>query len=165
MKKAQGSLEYLLILAAILAIAVVVILVAHKVASPAQNSAIINQDKYSCAQAGIELVNYNSLVDPSKPKVAVHVRYRGKYYECWPNGKYTGPSIPSSSKWYYASSKSPEAVCKIHLSTGEVVDLGIIEGGEGSSAWGKTTCTPGLVCYFGKISTKGCTPSSGNILH
>ncbi len=73
-RKGQGALEYLLILAAVLAIAVVVILVAHHVATPAQQSTVVNQDKFSCAQAGIELVNYNSL--PSSAS-EVSVRYQG----------------------------------------------------------------------------------------
>jgi hypothetical protein len=53
--KGQGTLEYLLILAAILAIAVVVVVVAQSILSPAPNTSvaraielpIMNNDKYS----------------------------------------------------------------------------------------------------------------------
>ncbi len=58
--RGQGSLEYLLILAAVLAIAVVVILVANNIMNPARTGASIQMDKYSCSLEGIELLNYNS---------------------------------------------------------------------------------------------------------
>ncbi len=60
MKKGQGSLEYLLILAAILAIAVVVVVVANSLLAAPQEQTQINEDKYGCSLQGIELVNYNS---------------------------------------------------------------------------------------------------------
>ncbi len=111
--KGQGALEYLLILAAVLAIAVIVILVAHQVSTPAQQSALINEDKYSCAQAGIELVNYNSL-PPSG--VGVVVKYQGKEYTC------------ASAGGYYLDTNSGDEVfasCKIHTSDGTEEQLSI----------------------------------------
>lgn len=58
MKKGQGSLEYLLILAAILAIAVVVIVVANSMIGTPQKTADLNKDKYECSMKGIELIDY-----------------------------------------------------------------------------------------------------------
>lgn len=61
MKKGQGSLEYLLILAAILAIAVVVVVVANSMISAPTEQADLNQDKYECAIVGIELTDYTKI--------------------------------------------------------------------------------------------------------
>jgi len=58
MKKGQGSLEYLLILAAILAIAVVVVVVANTLLSTPQAEAKLGEDRYACSLVGIELVQY-----------------------------------------------------------------------------------------------------------
>ena len=55
MKKGQGSLEYLLILAAILAIAVVVVVVANSMLSAPQSQSKVQQDRYACSLQGIEL--------------------------------------------------------------------------------------------------------------
>ncbi len=115
-KKGQGALEYLLILAAVLAIAVVVILVAHQVATPAQSSATVNQDKFACAQAGIELLNYNSLPDdPSKTNpVLVRVRYQGHEADCKTEGDVSGA----------------DATCTIHSNTGNTYTIGVKLSGE-----------------------------------
>ncbi len=108
-RKGQGALEYLLILAAVLAIAVVVILVAHQVATPAQSSATVNQDKFSCAQAGIELVNYNQL--PSD-LTTVTVRYQGIETKC-STGTVSGAT----------------ATCTIHDDQGNEHTLGVTLSG------------------------------------
>ncbi len=123
-RKGQGALEYLLILAAVLAIAVVVILVAHQVATPAQQSALVNEDKYSCAQAGIELVNYNRLPDRSKLATttssgqSVLVKYNGKTYNCVLNTQQRQYGIAESGKIL--------ASCKIHFSDGSEAPLTIL---------------------------------------
>ncbi len=108
-RKGQGALEYLLILAAVLAIAVVVILVAHSVATPAQTSSVVNQDKFACAQAGIELVNYNSLPTSANN---VTVRYNGI------------TSGPCSSDTSFTPSKY-DAVCTIHFNNNKEHQLGV----------------------------------------
>jgi len=58
MKKGQGSLEYLLILAAILAIAVVVVVVANSLMSAPQTQAKVGEDQYRCSLQQIELTSY-----------------------------------------------------------------------------------------------------------
>ncbi|MCD6522740.1 MAG: class III signal peptide-containing protein [Candidatus Diapherotrites archaeon] len=75
--KAQGSLEYLLILAAILAIAVVVVVVANSMLAPGQEAGAINQDKYQCSLQGIELVNYNKLPTTLSEAKQVKIKYQG----------------------------------------------------------------------------------------
>jgi hypothetical protein len=60
MKKGQGSLEYLLILAAILAIAVVVVVVAQSMLAPGKAAGATTTDKYNCGLAGIELTSYDT---------------------------------------------------------------------------------------------------------
>jgi hypothetical protein len=60
MKKGQGSLEYLLILAAILAIAVVVVVVAQSMLSPGKAAGAATTDKYNCGLAGVELTTYST---------------------------------------------------------------------------------------------------------
>jgi uncharacterized protein (UPF0333 family) len=115
-KKGQGALEYLLILAAVLAIAVVVILVAHQIATPAQNSAVVNQDKYNCAQAGIELVNYNAL--PHKYS-NVNVSYQGKEVAC----EGLSEEIDKSDL------SKVNAACTIHDDNGREHNLGVVVNG------------------------------------
>jgi hypothetical protein len=61
MKKGQGSLEYLLILAAILAIAVVVVVVANSLLGSPKAQADISSDKYGCITNHIELIGYNAV--------------------------------------------------------------------------------------------------------
>lgn len=68
MKKGQGSLEYLLILAAILAIAVVVVLISSSLLAEPEEATAINEDKYSCAVAGIELIGYSEAYDGTLAK-------------------------------------------------------------------------------------------------
>ncbi len=60
MKKAQGSLEYLLIFAAILALAVVVILVVNSVLGSPVDSSSIGSDKANFALAGIAIQGYDN---------------------------------------------------------------------------------------------------------
>ncbi len=95
-RKGQGALEYLLILAAVLVIAVIVILVAHRISTPAQTSVTVNQDKFDCAKVGIELLNYNEL--PSSPN-DVSVKYNDLTDKC--------ANTRQAPKDYAAS-------CKIH---------------------------------------------------
>ena len=109
-KKGQGALEYLLILAAVLAIAVVVILVAHQIATPAQSSAVVNQDRFACAQAGIDLVNYNALPDSVSN---VNVKYQGHTATC------TSGSVSNA-----------DATCTIHLSGGTQSTIGVALSGD-----------------------------------
>ncbi len=56
-KKGQGTLEYLLILAGVLGIAVVVISVVHNISTQTSTSATLKIDEYNCAQKGIPLTN------------------------------------------------------------------------------------------------------------
>jgi len=67
MKRGQGSLEYLLILAAILAIAVVVVLVANAMLGQPSEAAAIQQDKYNLAIQGFEIKGYDKPIDVSNP--------------------------------------------------------------------------------------------------
>ncbi|MFC2174882.1 class III signal peptide-containing protein [archaeon] len=61
MKRGQGSLEYLLILAAILAIGVVVVIVANSMLSAPSGQVGLQESKYECAIAGIELIGYHAV--------------------------------------------------------------------------------------------------------
>lgn len=56
--RSQGSLEYLLILAAILAIAVVVVVVANQVLRPAKSAVFLQEDNYKASLHGIEFIAY-----------------------------------------------------------------------------------------------------------
>ena len=65
MRRGQGSLEYLLILAAILAIAVVVVLIANSMLGSPKDVNTVNQDKYNFALQGWEIKGYNNPIDVS----------------------------------------------------------------------------------------------------
>ncbi|MFC2175000.1 class III signal peptide-containing protein [archaeon] len=67
MKRGQGSLEYLLIFAAILAIGVVVVLVANAILGAPSESLVVQEDKYNLALAGFEVIGYDSPFDPTVP--------------------------------------------------------------------------------------------------
>lgn len=78
MTKAQGSLEYLLILAAILAIAVVVVLVATAISGATEEPTIVNEDKYQFAVQGLELVGYSEPYDGTEATGPMGIKYQGK---------------------------------------------------------------------------------------
>ncbi len=94
-ERAQGSLEYLLILAAILAIAAVVVIVAQAMLSPAERTANVGKTKYELlTKHDIELSGYNEPFDstsrPSTLETAPEMIIKsGKEYpqygsgECW----------------------------------------------------------------------------------
>ena len=77
MRKGQGSLEYLLILAAILAIAVVVVVVANSMLAPGQEAGEVAQDKYNCGVVGIELHGYTRQPTNIGEAGALKVSYQG----------------------------------------------------------------------------------------
>ncbi len=72
----QGSLEYLLIVAAVLAIGVTVALIASNMTSGARGSAEIDADKYACSLASVELVDYDQRYDGTNSTLP-EVKYRG----------------------------------------------------------------------------------------
>lgn len=67
MRRGQGSLEYLLILAAILALAVIVVLIANSMLGTPKETAVVNQDKYNFALQGWEIRGYDRPYDPNDP--------------------------------------------------------------------------------------------------
>ncbi|MFC2174998.1 class III signal peptide-containing protein [archaeon] len=66
MKRGQGSLEYLLILAAILAIGVVVVLVANSMLATPSGAAALQEDKYKLATQGFEVKGYDEAFTPGE---------------------------------------------------------------------------------------------------
>ncbi len=111
-KKGQGSLEYLLILAAILAIAVVVVVVARSMMAPAKRAGKAAQDKYVCGNSGIELVNYNEQISSGDTIPG----------DVW-SGEitYKGNSIVCDSR---STVSPPDATCTIG-EAGNKVDLNV----------------------------------------
>ena len=73
-KPAQGSTEYLLILAAILAIAVVVVVVANGMLETPKSQAVFRTDSYRFAVAGMELVGYSQPFNGNKETAPAAVR-------------------------------------------------------------------------------------------
>ncbi len=94
-ERAQGSLEYLLILAAILAIAAVVVVIAQSMLSPGKKTADVGKTKYELlTKHDIELSNYNKPFDPTSTPSTLEtapemIIKNGKEYpqytsvECW----------------------------------------------------------------------------------
>jgi hypothetical protein len=78
-KKGQGSLEYLMILAAVLAIAVVVVVLASSFLSRQRLTANINEQKLTCGQKGIEIKNYEEEFPTSVDQIIsqYEVSYQG----------------------------------------------------------------------------------------
>ncbi len=86
MRRGQGSLEYLLILAAILAIAVVIVLIANMLLGTPKEANLINQDKYNFATNGWEIRGYDKPITPSDPCASGRMTFvkGGKVYSCNP---------------------------------------------------------------------------------
>ena len=113
MRKGQGSLEYLLILAAILAIAVVVVVVAQSMLNPAKSSAEVTEDKFNCATAGIELLDYSEAYGGTG---TVDAQYSGDTYtECTKGTVLSDPdaSCKIGGGTYTLEVKGP-SFCVIH---------------------------------------------------
>lgn len=105
---AQGSLEYLLILAAVLAIAVVVVVVANSMMSPAEASADVSEIKYRCSMEDIELIGFDEVCTTQKWQCynKMGVKYKGEELEDMHPGK--GPCPQSSWEAYCKVGSSPE---------------------------------------------------------
>lgn len=113
-KKGQGSLEYLLILAAVLAIAVVVVVVARSMMAPARTRGQAEQDRYDCGLSGLQLKNYNEqIVDETEI----------------PSDKWGGMVTYQQSDFNCSemNADSREAVCTI--GEGDSVELAVSAGG------------------------------------
>ena len=78
--RSQGSLEYLLIFAAILAIAVVVVIIATQMLSPGEEAATLQADKYTASLAGIEFPDYVVFYDGSAETAPTTLIYKGDEY-------------------------------------------------------------------------------------
>ena len=82
MRRGQGSLEYLLVLASILAIAVIIVLVANYMLGTPTESNVVSEDKYNFAVNGWDVKGYDRPFDPKDlstlPKSFVH---DGKEYD------------------------------------------------------------------------------------
>ncbi len=73
-RAAQGSLEYLLILAAVLAIGVVAVLIANQMMGPAKTSTSVKEDKYQASLANVEIKGYGKSFDMSSEETAFETR-------------------------------------------------------------------------------------------
>ncbi|MCD4739719.1 class III signal peptide-containing protein [archaeon] len=102
-RKGQGSIEYLMILAAVLAIAVVVVVLATTFFTRYREPAELAQDKSVCAASGIQLLNYiERYEDSSTAATGLNVSYAGKELNCEENT---------------SDNPSGESVCKIGTTT------------------------------------------------
>ena len=93
-KKGQGALEYLIILAGVLAIAVIVILVLRNVSNPAQQNAQINQAKFACAEEGIKITELGTTSDGGIS--SVYISYNGGKVEKCSSGSASSPEASCS---------------------------------------------------------------------
>ena len=145
---AQGSLEYLLILAAILAIAVVVILIANQLMAAPQEANIINQEKYECALSGVELIGYDALYDGTKDTApsAVRLHYRGReYFEPFDSDDVYGKEILTLPEY--------ESACRIGTEDFLMVRLRDEATGGGVAVFLNTSSdNPHLIRYFEPFS-------------
>jgi hypothetical protein len=85
--RGQGSLEYLIIAAAVLAIGAVVVVVVNSVFFAPKTSADVNKDKYLASVAGIEIQDYATPYDGTAATAPKTMIYKGVVY--------TGPSATS----------------------------------------------------------------------
>ena len=60
-KRGQGSLEYLLILAAVLAVAVIVVVVANNLMGGTESRVTLSDSIYECGAKGIEFLGYTQI--------------------------------------------------------------------------------------------------------
>jgi len=83
-KKGQGTLEYLLILAAILAIAVTVIVVANSLLSTPEGQLDIQDDLYRASLAGVQLIGYDQIYTGVPGTEPTQVIYQGTTHQVTP---------------------------------------------------------------------------------
>ena len=63
MQRSQSSLEYIMILAGVIAIAVVIIIIASMLLAPSEDATIVASDKYAAGLIGVDLVGYTTPYD------------------------------------------------------------------------------------------------------
>ncbi len=139
MQKAQGSLEYLIILAAVLALAVVIVLLAGSWLGTPIESATANQDKNAFAVNGIEIRGYDKAfvigdtktLPDSLIKDGISYVYAGEYTD---KGKLVGEITDENGDTH-----------NVYVNDGN----GYYVGGSGSSSTSTPTPTP--------IPTPTCT--------
>jgi len=91
--KGQGSLEYLLILAAVLAIAIVVIIVGNSLVTAPEQSTVISKDKFEASFDGVTFAGYNKAFDPNDVNTWPDaINYEGETYPLV-EGTPSGPVI------------------------------------------------------------------------
>lgn len=115
MPRGQGSLEYLLILAAILALAVIVVLIANMMLGSPRETNIVTQDKYNFAVRGAELRGYERPIDPgdacgTAPELIV---VDGEEYGC------ADPAAPSWAELIGELHDSQGGSYPVHVEDGE----------------------------------------------
>jgi uncharacterized protein (UPF0333 family) len=83
MKKGQGALEYLIIIAAVIGVAAVVVAFIYPMIFENQEVAKRNSQKNICAQNGITISNYNEYPkDADEAKTIIDVEYGGSRVGC-----------------------------------------------------------------------------------
>lgn len=118
--RGQGSIEYLMILAAVLAIAVVVVVLATTFFVRYQEPAQVSSDKSVCGASQIQLLNYyQRYSNASDADGKLKVKYLGKVANCSYVNNATNPGI------------DVEASCKIGTATDrQIVVLVGMSGGQ-----------------------------------
>lgn len=103
-EKGQGSLEYLMILAAVLAIAVVVVVIASSFLYKQRVIAEISNQKALCATKGIDLPNYKDAfyTDATDAATKLRVVYQGTVVG-EPTGTQCDDAQPADPSWVEAS--------------------------------------------------------------
>ncbi len=144
MRRAQGSLEYLLILAAILAIAVVVVIVATSLLSNPQSQTEISQAKYEAALQGVEFIGYDSVFDGTLATAPLQIVKQG---EAWSN-----PQIS------FVNPSGTEYIMSLSAYGEDYPLYGDIGGGDYHIVIGGITAvTNGLVGYWSFEKDEGTT--------
>lgn len=152
MEKGQGSLEYLLILAAILAIAVVVIVVANSMLSTPQTTAQLTKDNYEASVAGAELIGYERPFDGTVATAPASIKYKDVAYSNPAEitltvfSQYSATRLFSlnSHNVYYGTSGSEDAIilAKSPAEQGSIFSNGMKSPAFGSPPGGDSTNPP-----------------------
>lgn len=137
-RKGQGSIEYLMILAAVLAIAVVVVVLATTFFTRYKEPAEVSSDKSVCGAAQVQLMNYfQRYHDVNESNCSLKIKYLGKTANCCVLDETHTPAEWGDCEPGLTSNCSQidaETSCKIGTTQGPSTKILVLVGEEGGKA-------------------------------
>ncbi|MCD6414076.1 MAG: class III signal peptide-containing protein [Candidatus Diapherotrites archaeon] len=121
-QRGQGSIEYLMILAAVLAIAVVVVVLATTFFTRYQEPAQVSSDKSVCGAAQIQLMNYfQRYENATDAGDKLKIKYLGKVANCSYVADTSSLGMTASTSCKIGTTKNTQIVVFAGMDGGDAV--------------------------------------------